>query len=132
MTIFKKKTIVAQIFFLLPCVEFFLPKVPCFILDLQLSSLAAEYEMNPGSREEQGGASDLKTLVSSGLKLEAPTIPLSNKPRGRGRPQMAEGQDLGVKLTMKEGRGESMFLAKPKARGRPPKVKEVFYLARDK
>ena len=128
----KKKTFVAQIFFLLLSGEFFWPKVPCFIPDLQLSSLAAEYELNPGSRDEQGGVSELKILASSGLKLEAPTMPLSNKPRGRGRPSMAKSQDLGVKLTMKEGKGESVFFAKPKAQGQPPKVKEVFSLARDK
>ena len=106
--------------------EIFWPKVPCFIPDLQLSSLAAEYELNPGSRDEQGGPSDRKTLASSGLELGTPTMPLSNKPRGRGRPSMTKSQDLGVKLTMKEGRGESMFLAEPKSWGLPPKVKEVF------
>ena len=119
-------------FSLLSSGEFFWLNVPCFIPDLQLSSLATEYELNRGIRDEQGGVSDQKTLVSSGLEVGTPTMPLSNKPRGRGRPPMATGQDLGVKLTMKEGKGESMFLAKPQARGQPQKVKGVVSLTRHK
>ena len=84
----------------------------------QLSKITV-HNANSGNRDEQEGASDLKRL-----ELGGSTMPLSNKARGRGRPPMAKkSQEVGVKLTMKEGKGGSMFLAEPRARARPLKVK---------
>ena len=83
-------------------------------LPQQLSKITV-HNANSGNRD------DLKRLVSSGLELGVSTI----KPRGRGRPPKAKkSQELGVKLTMKEGKGESMLLAEPKAQRQPLQVKK--------